>query len=289
MIYNYTTQDRKIRDHRCAPSKEFIHGSCIPLTSLIEMAKAYNKKYNDNITIKNQDDVDDPEKYKRYLMKNFTEKISSKSQIDWLYDPSMELLDKKILNDLKTNTFRKPGPSSGHTWLNNFNIQDALEQYYAKYPTFIFLGSFPIDFQEINYLNINDVDYLDLYNKGKHHIGLIFNLDKHNQSGSHWVCLFIDLKKNRIYFFDSQGKKPHQNIVSYMTRIVYFLHYELHIPLERINIRYNNIKHQRGGSECGVYCLSFILRSLRGDKFDQIINNPISDDAINKCRRFYFT
>ena len=30
--------------------------------------------------------------------------------------------------------------------------------------------------------------------KGKNKIGIIFNLDKHYQSGSHWVSLFIDIE-----------------------------------------------------------------------------------------------
>ena len=34
----------------------------------------------------------------------------------------------------------------------------------------------------------------------KKKIGIVFNLDKHNQPGSHWVALYTDLKANQVYF-----------------------------------------------------------------------------------------
>ena len=34
-------------------------------------------------------------------------------------------------------------------------------------------------------------------------IGVIFNLDKHDQSGSHWVAMFIDLENKFFFYFDS--------------------------------------------------------------------------------------
>ena len=40
---------------------------------------------------------------------------------------------------------------------------------------------------------------------GKTKVGIIFNLDPHNKGGSHWVALFVDCKKHKIYYFDSYG------------------------------------------------------------------------------------
>ena len=34
-------------------------------------------------------------------------------------------------------------------------------------------------------------------------IGIIFNTDPHNKSGKHWICLFIDLNKSFISFFEA--------------------------------------------------------------------------------------
>ena len=48
-------------------------------------------------------------------------------------------------------------------------------------------------------LLLNDSD------KSLNKIGIIFNTDPHNKSGSHWISLFIDVKKKIICFFDSVG------------------------------------------------------------------------------------
>ena len=48
--------------------------------------------------------------------------------------------------------------------------------------------------------------------KGKYKLGVIFNLDEHYKSGSHWVALYADLNKDQVYFFDSYGKKPEKRI-----------------------------------------------------------------------------
>ena len=42
-------------------------------------------------------------------------------------------------------------------------------------------------------------------------IGIVFNLDKHDQEGSHWVSMFIDLKRDGIYYFDSLYKRAKGN------------------------------------------------------------------------------
>lgn len=53
-------------------------------------------------------------------------------------------------------------------------------------------------------------------------------------------------------------------------------------------MRHNDVQHQHGGSECGVYAISFILRLLDGESFDEIIKNRISDEEIKSCRKLYF-
>jgi hypothetical protein len=40
-------------------------------------------------------------------------------------------------------------------------------------------------------------DYID---KNITKIGIIFNLDNHNESGSHWVSLFIDLEDKFVLY-----------------------------------------------------------------------------------------
>ena len=48
-------------------------------------------------------------------------------------------------------------------------------------------------------------DLKDYLKEGKNKIGIVFNMDPHYKSGSHWISLFINVKKKVIFFFDSVG------------------------------------------------------------------------------------
>jgi hypothetical protein len=148
---------------------------------------------------------------------------------------------------------------------------------------------------------------------------MVINLDEHDKSGSHWVALYTDLKKNQVYFFDSFGKKPGKKIKKFINKIISYLYYkkynnnikiggmlsdikkltdknirtelknQLFNKLTGFDIRYNTKQHQFGNSECGVYSINFILRLIKGDEtFDDITNNITKDDKINECRKEYF-
>jgi hypothetical protein len=92
--------------------------------------------------------------------------------------------------------------------------------------------------------------------------------------------------------------KPNKEIKEFMAKIANYLsnsktYTALNILKENntgdIDIRYNTMEHQRGGSECGVYSISFILRLLNGEPFDNIIGVRVADEKVNKCRKYYFT
>ncbi len=60
--------------------------------------------------------------------------------------------------------------------------------------------------------------------------------------------------------------------------------------IKRFNIsfKYNKVRHQFKDSECGVYCMNFIIRLLNGESFNSITNNITNDEEINICRNKYF-
>jgi hypothetical protein len=166
-------------------------------------------------------------------------------------------------------------------WLDSFNIEDVMKQYEQAEPTFKFIGPVPIDFddkQSFGSCIVNELCKLDinaLNTKGTTKIGIIFNLDKHDEPGSHWVCAFIDIEGKAAYYFDSYGYEPEDEIVRLLERCkqqgcdkVYF----------------NDIRHQRKGSECGMYCLYVIICLLRGKPFYTICKNIVDDDTMNAFR-----
>lgn len=275
-------------DLRCAPSRQFENGSCIPLYLLVEMAKAYNDFYSGDsqkkpIKLSSNLELLKPDKYKQYLVKEFKNRLSDvcENQQCWLKQEFVSRLKK----ELKFNIFRPKGPQGAFTWLNTSNIERVMSQYHEKYKNFMFMGAVPIDFDDLPIYNIKNLNYDQLISDEKHKLGFIFNLDEHYKSGSHWVSLYTDLKKGQIYFFDSYGIQPENRIAILMRRIADYLKTKGIKP----TLDYNKLRHQYKSSNCGDYSMAFILRMARGDPFEDINNNRVSDESIAKCRKYYFS
>lgn len=273
----------EFRDTRCAPSKTYQDGSCIPLDILTEMANAYNRTSSKQ-KIYVPTNVDNAQK-KQIILKQFEQVFKDcNDQMCWLKKPFVAYLNKETYTDLKNFTFRPSGPEGRFEWLSTIDINKTMRQYEQKYSNFKFLGTVPIDFDNLPEVGFNNLNFEELQKNGKTKIGAVFNLDEHYKSGSHWVALFADLEKSQIYFSDSYGIKPHNNIQKFIDRI------DGHLKKKYTNIdkRINRTRHQYEGSECGVYSINFILRLLRGDSFEDITKQRIKDRTINKCRMKYF-
>jgi hypothetical protein len=179
-------------------------------------------------------------------------------------------------------------------WLNTLDIRDVMNQYETKYPDFEFIGPVPMDFDTkvgFGQCVINELCNIklgSLLEKGKNKIGVVFNLDKHTESGSHWVAMYCDMlqesNKGNISYWDSYGMKPNPEVVVLMNRLK-TQGSELGYNME---VRVNNIRHQYKNSECGVYCIYFLTSLLEGKTFNEIIKNIISDDKMNAKRKNYF-
>jgi len=282
-----------MNNNKCAPGNIFKNGTCISLDLINDMIVSYNK-FNPSNTIDIKNNTND----KKYLVEQLKKKLYDKcgeNQLCWIEQPFINDLSIVKQDELRKYTFRVQGPSIGTEWLNTIHIEDIMQQYERIYNSFKFLGAVPIDFNSLRILGFSDLNFDDLLNKGKYKLGVVFNLDEHNQPGSHWVGLYANLKKNQVYFFDSYGVKPEKRINDFMNRIKNYLIEKLKKEETRddiikkiIDVKYNKIRHQFKGSECGVYSVNFILRMLRGDDFISICQSRISDDNINKCRRVYF-
>lgn len=87
--------------------------------------------------------------------------------------------------------------------------------------------------------------------RGKDTFSLVFNESKHNEEGSHFVCIFAD--KNYIYFFDSLGLKCENEYILNFLRTT------------GRKIKENDIQIQSYDSIfCGYFCLSFIFYMSKG-------------------------
>ena len=102
-------------------------------------------------------------------------------------------------------------------------------------------------------------------------IGIIFNLDKHTKDGSHWIAsIYKSENKKQIFYLDSYGEPMPRQIKKFVTKS----------PTKQSNalgkgnfkLIENKRRHQFSESECGMYCLYFIIHLRRGKSFKKFLN-----------------
>jgi hypothetical protein len=124
----------------------------------------------------------------------------------------------------------------------------------------------------------------------------VFNLDEHDEPGSHWVSLFIDLDDHFAFYLDSAGDPVPNEIKQLVERI---RDQCSQIGKEITFYENSPMQHQYGNTECGVYSLFFIITMLTGEadlhKFPDVDSKikffqkkRIPDKYISKFRELYF-
>jgi hypothetical protein len=199
---------------------------------------------------------------KQRLLKNY---LRPRQPLEWKSDPDM--------------------------WLDSNNIRDVMTQYEEDIPHFEFLGPFPIDFAAPDPYQksgkhclvgeICKLDLKDLKHRGKTSIGIIYNLDPHYKSGSHWVGNYIDLKKNCCYYFDSYGMEAPPQVQKFMQWLT--------LQRPGMTLAYNARRHQFKGSECGMYSMYFIICMLLGEDFLHFCRRAPRDGSMLELRGWLFS
>jgi len=177
-------------------------------------------------------------------------------------------------------------------WLSTTDIKNVMKQYEKKYPSFLFMGPVPVDCPSSITCSLSGLDVEILINQlGKTKLGIIFNLDEHDEPGSHWVAAFFDFKKCRILYFDSVGIPPPKTILNFLKKMKrscqqYYL--KTFGKEKKGNIYANETRFQFGNSECGVFSMNFIISNLQGDNIHEMNKNEINDTAMNELRKTYY-
>jgi hypothetical protein len=120
-----------------------------------------------------------------------------------------------------------------------------------------------------------------LKESGKTKLGFVYNLDPSNKSGSHWIASFTDIPAGRTYYFDSYGMRPPRQIARFMRFLTV---HGLNMKLE-----YNAVRFQHGDTECGMYCLYFLIRMLEGDNFREFCRRAPADEDMLALRSWLFS
>jgi hypothetical protein len=281
-------RNNKTKKINCSPKpkNEINNFSCYTNKSLIKLRDSWNMRHPD-LKIKTNSPREIHNKLRIYLkdvcnneacwlkqkgdlgnMENLTDEFAPKSPDEWKINPN--------------------------EWLSSIDISKVMKQYEKAYKCFEFIGPSPIDFDTIEFDGECVWDELCNFNlekqikKGKTKIGIIFNTDPHNKPGQHWISMFINIKKGKIFFFDSTGDEAPNEIMILVSRIK---NQGLEIS-PKIKIKFDSnkgIEHQYGNTECGIYSLFFIVHMLEDKMTEHYLKTHILKDAyMEKFRNIYF-
>lgn len=284
--HNKTVHLQKVN---CSPKEKgrMNNFTCYTSKSLFKLKELWNARHPD-VKIS----ASSPKEIHRQLSDKFKGVCSKESC--WLKQKA-DL--GKIESDI-ADSFAPESPEewkkNPNEWLSSVDIMNVMKQYEKAYKCFDFIGPSPIDFDtrmlygECVWDELCNFNLEEQIKKGKTKIGIIFNTDPHNKPGQHWISMFINIKKKRIFFFDSTGDKPVKEIMILVDRIKE--------QGKKINPKLNfhfdsneGIEHQYGNTECGIYSLYFIVHMLEDKMTDHYLKTHIlKDEYMSKFRKVYF-
>jgi hypothetical protein len=179
-------------------------------------------------------------------------------------------------------------------WLSSIDILEVMNQYEKKYKCFDFLGPSPIDYdthklygecvwEELCHFNLEQQ-----IKKGHTKFGVIFNLDPHYKGGSHWVSLFINVKKKTIFYFDSAGETIPAQIKKFVDSVIEQGHNLKH-PIDFKFDENHPVEHQYGNTECGIYSIFFVVHMLE-DKITghYLKTHVLKDEYMQQFRHVFY-
>ena len=274
-----------IRDN-CAPKQKNkkLGFTCYTSNSLHKLKKIWNMRHPDAL-INTNDSREIWDALKYYLKK------TCKRESCWL---KQKIFKNNLDHELSNLTFAPPPPKEWRKkpleWITSVEMIDVMRQYEKAYPDFEFLGPSPIDFGshkafgECVWEDICQFNLKSFLKRGIKKIGIIFNLDAHYDDGSHWIALFIDIPKGQICYFDSYGDRPPKRVKRFMRKV----QKQSKGLGEEFEIIVNSRRHQFSISECGMYCLYFIIQLLKGEDFKEMKRSHIKDKVVKDLRISYF-
>lgn len=277
--------------------------SCLDINNLKTICEAYNKE----MLRKNKKDYISLD----IIHSNDKKKIVTHLKKKLHCEDDLCIIKQKFINNIKNNQyiyerFKPEGPLDNE-WLSNWDINYHMIRLQNYFSCLLYTGTVSIDFNQKKMFHI----YKNIFsNKSKYNkmscfyhftnkctvsnenknincIATIYNTSKRSEPGQHWIATFVKRMNDgeiKMYFFDSVGYKPPPEIKQFFKLLQNNLFYN-----NKIDKRYNNVRHQYKNSECGVYCIHFIENMIEHpDSFEEYISNKNYDDEMHKNRQNYF-
>jgi hypothetical protein len=284
----------------CSPNRTSTYNktqTCLTLPELQMIGIVYNQKRPEDLIP--HKDFKSVAHITLALQKRFQ---NCKDEACWIEQEPIQ----EIKHSLASN-YRPSMPSEWKTntrlWLNTQDIEKVMQQY--KDESFKFLGVFPVDFnQKISGTcisrNMCNFNATDLITDGTTQFGIIFNLDKHDKPGSHWVACYCNMdprfSKYGICYYDSGGVEPPKYIRDFikLVRDQVSKHWESksHSQYQTSKIfvvKYNDKVHQNKNTECGIFSMLFniLCKEYPNETYRKTRNRiPVhkNDDFVHQLR-----
>ena len=280
----------------CAPSPEKNHPefTCYSETALRKIRDLWNARHPDA-------KIDSNVPYDIWLALKRNMQYTCHNETCWLKQQFAQGLDKKLLADTFAPFSPKSWNKNPNEWLSSLEIENVMKQYEKAYPCFEFLGPSPIDFDS-HYVNgecvweeLCEFELASYAKRGINKIGVIFNTDPHTKGGSHWISLFINLKQNYVFFFDSNGRAIPPEVRKFVDRVIGQAK-KLPVPQTLTFAQNAPVTHQYGNTECGMYSLYLIIslltepRTCRHQRYQDFMdkNKRIEDKDMEQLRHKLF-
>ena len=286
-IKNKTQKEVKLKKVMCSPKdkNELNDFTCYTDKNLYKLRDLWNARHPDVQIMTN-----DGKEIHKTLTKYMSDICNKESC--WLKQNFMDIKTKNELTESFAPVSPEEWKKNPNEWLSSVDIMKVMKQYEKAYKCFDFIGPSPIDFDtkmlygECVWDELCNFSLSQQIKKGKTKIGIIFNTDPHNKPGQHWISMFINIKKKKIFFFDSVGDKAPKQIMVLVNRII------KQGKKLNMNIKFDQnhpVEHQYGDTECGIYSLFFISHMLE-DKFTEhyMKTHILKDDYMQKFRKVYF-
>jgi hypothetical protein len=280
------TEFKKIN---CSPTNEksINKFTCYENDDLLELKNVWNARHPDKpMNANNPKEI-------WIQLKNYYSNVCNKESC-WI---RQMVKNSKLKKDL-LSSFAPKSPDewkkNPNEWLSSLDIIQVMNQYEKKYKNFDFIGPSPIDYdthtlngecvwEELCHFNLSS-HIKNGYNK----IGIIFNTDPHNKGGEHWISLFVDIKNEIIFFFDSVGDSIPNRIKKFVDDIVE-QGKQLKTPISFKFDQNHPVEHQKGNTECGMYSLYFIIHMLENKiSTNYLKTHKLNDKYVEKFRKIYF-
>lgn len=296
----------------CSPSHEESFKrtkTCFSREALVKLAQAWNDDHpDDRIGLSFT---------KKRLWDALDERLADScggSGREWCW---ADVLQKAKASPVVSKSIRPQRPrewyKDPYTWLSNYDIEAVMRQYQDdKKNRFKFLGVFPMDFEARSGLfgtclfpevcGFNVGAFARKSKRGPKYVGMITNLDFHDEDGSHWTSVFMCLDPKSpnfgIYYYDSVSpKRPPKEMAAFMEKMKgQALEYarQVGVPDATFKVEHNKVRHQYGNTECGVFSMAFQIRwldMLRTDpatRFEDVVDVKLRDEHVHRLRNVLF-